>query len=174
MSTVHAPTIKATEELQVARKAENLFINPIPEIMVMKEMKEPKPAYILKRGAYDSLGDRVTANTPAVLPPLKPSNNQPTRLDLAQWLTQPDHPLTPRVTVNRLWQQMFGRGLVETSDNFGRQGTPPTHPELLDWLATDFVENGWDVKRTLKQIALSAVYRQSSRVSAELQARDPF
>jgi hypothetical protein len=85
----------------------------------------------------------------------------------------PDHPLTARVAVNRLWQMMFGKGLVETSDNFGSQGTPPTHPELLDWLACDFVEHGWDIKRMLKTIALSATYRQSSRAAPELLARDP-
>src|SRR5262249_42733766 len=92
---------------------------------------------------------------------------------LARWLLSPEHPLTSRVAVNRLWQMMFGKGLVETSDNFGSQGTPPTHPELLDWLARDFVEHGWDVKRLLKTVALSATYRQSSRASPELLARDP-
>jgi hypothetical protein len=92
---------------------------------------------------------------------------------LAQWLVAPENPLTSRVTVNRLWQMMFGHGLVETSDNFGSQGSPPTHPELLDWLASDFMSSGWDMKRMLKQIALSATYRQSSRASADLLARDP-
>src|SRR5262249_27306441 len=92
---------------------------------------------------------------------------------LARWLLSPEHPLTSRVAVNRLWQMMFGKGLVETSDNFGSQGTPPTHPELLDWLARDFAEHGWDVKRLLKRIALSATYRQSSHAGPELLARDP-
>lgn len=169
----HEPTTKALGQLQQARQAENSFVNPIPEIMVMDEMPTPKPAYILKRGAYDAPGDRVTPSVPTVLPPLKKDNKLPNRLDFARWLTQPDHPLTARVTVNRLWQQMFGRGLVETSDNFGSQGTPPTHPELLDWLATDFIAHGWDVQHTLKQIALSATYRQAAKVTPELLAQDP-
>jgi hypothetical protein len=108
------------------------------------------------------------------LPPLPAKPQAANRLDLARWLTQPDHPLTARVTVNRLWQQMFGTGLVETSDNFGMQGTPPTHPELLDWLARDFVDHGWDIHHTLKLIALSATYRQDSRPSAEARQKDPY
>ena len=171
-STVDTACMKAANELTAARKALNDFINPIPEIMVMEEMKEPKPAFILKRGDYDKPGDSVKAGTPAALPAFSadlPRN----RLGLAKWLTQPDHPLTARVTVNRLWQQMFGKGIVETADNFGSTGSGPTHPELLDWLAADFVEHGWDVKRTLKQIALSATYRQSAKVTPELLAKDP-
>jgi len=163
---------KATGELTAARKALSDFINPIPEIMVMEEMKEPKPAFVLKRGDYDKLGDRVTPGTPASLPTFAadlPRN----RLGLAKWLTMPDHPLTARVTVNRLWQQMFGTGIVETADNFGSTGSGATNPDLLDWLAADFVENGWDMKRTLKQIALSATFRQSAKVTPELLAKDP-
>src|SRR5437763_7670632 len=160
-------------ELRALRDEQRKFINPIPEIRTMEEMPQPKPAYILKRGAYDAPGERVSANTPAALPPL-PANAPHNRLGLARWLSDPGHPLMARVTVNRAWQQMFGRGLVETSDNFGSTGTPPTHPELLDWLARDFINSGWDVKRFLKQIALSATYRQSARVTAEQLARDPF
>jgi hypothetical protein len=169
------------DDLKAARRALSQLVNPIPEMMVMEEMKEPKPAYVLKRGNYDQHGDRVTADTPGALPPLKAPvvddpgspRRSPNRLDLARWLTRPDHPLTARVTVNRLWQQMFGRGIVETADNFGSTGSGPTHPELLDWLAADFVEHGWDVKRLLKQIALSATYRQSAKVTPELLAEDP-
>ncbi|MBO0698846.1 MAG: DUF1549 domain-containing protein, partial [Zavarzinella sp.] len=164
-ATVDPDAMKAAGELKAARRALSQFINPIPEIMVMDEIKAPKPAYVLKRGNYDQPGERVTANTPSALPPLIAKPQAANRLDLARWLTQPDHPLTARVTVNRFWQQMFGRGIVETADNFGSTGSGPTHPELLDWLAADFVEHGWDVKRLLKKIALSATYRQSSRIA---------
>jgi hypothetical protein len=176
-ATLDAGVMRAMEELRAARRALSQFVNPIPEMMVMEELKEPKPAYVLKRGNYDQLGDRVTANTPASLPPLKTpvahAPGSPNRLDLARWLTSPENPLTARVTVNRFWQQMFGRGIVETADNFGSTGSGPSHPDLIDWLATDFVEHGWDVKRLLKQIALSATYRQSAKVTPELLAKDP-
>jgi hypothetical protein len=172
LGTAHAPALKLREELHALRKQESDTVQPIPEVMVMEEMRRPKPAYILKRGAYDAHGEQVSANTPAALPPF-PTDQPRNRLGLARWLLAPNHPLTARVAVNRLWQTMFGKGLVETSDNFGSQGTPPTHPELLDWLAHDFTEHDWDVKRMLKEIALSATYRQSSRTRPELLARDP-
>ncbi len=175
-----AAAAKWRKELRDLRDDQRKLVEPIPEIMVMEEMKQSKPAFILKRGAYDASGERVSANTPGALPDLivQPRSNgelpATNRLDLARWLTQPDHPLTARVTVNRLWQLMFGRGIVETSDNFGRTGIPPTHPELLDWLARDFVDHGWDVRRFLKQIALSATYRQSATVTPKLLAKDPY
>jgi hypothetical protein len=172
LATAHAPSLKLREELRALRKQESQTIQPIAEVMVMEEMPRPKPAYVLKRGAYDAPGERVSMNTPAALPPF-PADQPRNRLGLARWLLSPDHPLTARVAVNRFWQMMFGKGLVETSDNFGSQGTPPTHPELLDFLARDFVDHGWDVKRLLKRIALSATYRQSSRTTPELLARDP-
>jgi hypothetical protein len=174
----HKPALKLREELHALRQQENQTIQPIPEVMVMEEMAKPKPAYILKRGAYDARGERVSMNTPAALPPF-PADQPRNRLGLARWLFAPDHPLTARVAVNRFWQMMFGNGLVETSDNFGSQGAPPTHPELLDFLARDFADHGWDVKRLLKTIALSATYRQSSNPAAyaagslKLLARDP-
>jgi len=180
-SAVHEPSKKAAEELRAARKAYTAFVNPISEIMVMDEMPTPKPAHILKRGAYDALGDKVIADTPKVLPPF-PKDAPRNRLCLAKWLTDPENPLMSRVTVNRAWQQMFGRGLVETADNFGTQGARPTHPELLDWLAREFVRTGWDQKQLLKTIAMSATYRQSSglrnaefgmRNEDELLARGP-
>jgi hypothetical protein len=170
---VHSPTVTATDSLRDARRRHAKFIEPIPEAMVMHELPTPKPAFVLKRGAYDAPGEKVSATTPAALPPF-PADQPRNRLGLAKWLTHPDHPLTARVTVNRLWQQMFGTGLVETSDNFGVQAAPPTHPELLDWLARDFVDNGWDVRRTLKQIALSATYRQDSRSPAGGQPLVPY
>ncbi|QEL16510.1 DUF1553 domain-containing protein [Limnoglobus roseus] len=171
-STADEPTMRAKAALREARLAHAKFVNAIPEAMVMQEMPAPKPARLLKRGAYDAPGDPVATDTPKTLPPFAadlPRN----RFGLATWLTQPDHPLFARVTVNRLWQQMFGTGLVETSDNFGTTGVPPTHPELLDWLARDF-STDWDVKRTLKQMALSATYRQSSKATPELLQRDPY
>jgi hypothetical protein len=172
LHTAHEPYRKALADLRQARRAHADYVNPIPDVMVMQEDPAPKPAFVLKRGAYDAPGEAVSADTPAALPAFGdlPRN----RLGLATWLTHPGHPLTARVTVNRLWQQMFGQGLVETSDNFGTTGTPPTHPELLDWLARDFIAHGWDTKRALKQTALSATYRQSSKVNAGLLAKDPY
>ncbi len=164
--------VKATVALREARRAHANFVNPIPEAMVMRELPSPKPAFVLKRGAYDQPGEPVTADAPAALPPF-PADLPRNRLGLARWLANPDHPLFARVAVNRLWQQMFGAGLVETSDNFGTTGTPPTHPELLDWLARDFTKD-YDVKRALKQMALSATYRQASKPAPEATAKDPY
>jgi hypothetical protein len=145
------------------------------EVAVMEEMPEPRPAYVLFRGRYDAPKtetNRVGRTTPKSLPPF-PAGAPVNRLGLAQWLTQPDHPLTARVEVNRIWSNMFGKGIVETVEDFGIQGRPPTHPELLDWMARDFVSSGWDVKRLTKQIALSAVYRQASAIRPDLRDRDP-
>ncbi|HVY71457.1 MAG TPA: DUF1553 domain-containing protein [Verrucomicrobiae bacterium] len=172
LSNVYPPARQLRNELVALRREQNRVVEPVPEIMVMREMAEPKPAYMLKRGAYDAPGERVSANTPGFLPPLSKDSPR-NRLGLANWLFAPGNPLTARVTVNRLWQMMLGKGIVETSDNFGSQGSPPTHPELLDWLANDFVNSGWDIKATLKKIALSATYQQSSKASADLLARDP-
>lgn len=165
------------QTLRAHWKELNSIVNPIPEAMVMQELPQPKPAFILKRGAYDAHGDKVTGDVPAVFPSMKPDMPR-NRLGLARWLLEPDHPLTARVVVNRLWQQMFGNGLVETSDNFGTQGARPTHPELLDWLARDFAQPSdpeakpWDIKRLLKMMALSATYRQSSQAIAEHRSKD--
>ena len=172
IATAYQPALTATKELHELRQEQNALTNPIPEIMVMQEMPHPKQAYVLKRGAYDARGEEVFAKTPAVLPPM-PSSAPHNRLGLANWLFEADNPLTARVEVNRLWQQMFGRGIVETAENFGSQGSPPTHPELLDWLAVEFRESGWDVKHVLKLIAMSATYRQSSRAPRQLLADDP-
>jgi hypothetical protein len=172
LATAHVPAAEWRKELHALRDELRKFVEPIPEIMVMEELKQPKPAFILKRGAYDAHGEPVTADTPKVMPPF-PAGLPRNRLGLARWLTDPEHPLLARVTVNRAWQTMFGRGLVETADNFGTQGARPTHPELLDWLAREFVASGWDHKKLLKLIAMSATYRQSSKASAEVLARDP-
>ena len=166
LATDHAPWQEALAELHSARDEQRQLINPISEIMAMREMAAPKPAFILKRGGYDQPTDAVTADTPRVLPPF-PADAPRNRLGLARWLTDPEHPLMARVTVNRLWQTLLGRGLVETSDNLGSQGALPTHPELLDWLARDFIASGWDTKRMVKQIALSAVYRQRSGIGGQ-------
>ena len=171
--TTAAPgLIAARAELRADRQERGRLIEALPEIMTMRELATPRPAHILQRGAYDAPGAEVTAGTPSALPPF-PSDLPRNRLGLARWMFQPENPLPARVAVNRLWQMMFGRGLVETSENFGRQGTPPTHPELLDWLATEFVASGWDVRHMIRLMATSATYRQSSRADSTLLARDP-
>ncbi|GMU25047.1 MAG: hypothetical protein AMXMBFR13_51180 [Phycisphaerae bacterium] len=148
-------------------------MDQVREVPVMAEMPAPRPAYILARGDYDAPRDQpVDRDTPGALPPF-PADAPRNRLGLARWLTQPDHPLTARVLVNRIWQEFFGRGLVVTAENFGLQGELPSHPELLDWLARDFVAHGWDFKRFCRQLVLSATYRQDSRADAELRSRDP-
>jgi hypothetical protein len=144
----------------------------IPTTLVMQELPEPRVTRILQRGVYSQLGDIVSAETPAVLPKLSGAIPQ-NRLGLAQWLTDPANPLPARVTVNRLWQSIFGIGLVRTSEDFGTQGEPPSHPELLDWLAAEFIRSGWDVQHILRLIVTSSTYRQSSRRTEELQQRDP-
>ncbi len=153
------------EELRRLKTARDEFERSVPIALVMKERKDVRPAYILKRGAYDQPGEEVSRNTPAFLPPLKSNGNLKTRLDLAQWLIDKRHPLTARVTVNRFWQQFFGVGLVKTSEDFGSQGEFPSHPELLDDLTNTFVDSNWDVKSLVQSIVMSKTYRQSSRVS---------
>ena len=141
-------------------------------VMVMNHKPELRKTHILIRGAYDQHGDEVSPGVPGVLPPLSSTANA-TRLDLAQWVTRPDHPLTSRVAVNRLWQMVFGRGIVETTGDFGNQGSWPTHPELLDWLAVDFVEHGWDIRVLLKTILTSETYRRSAASTPEHLEKDP-
>ncbi|MCA9164978.1 MAG: DUF1553 domain-containing protein, partial [Planctomycetales bacterium] len=140
--------------------------------LVFREAKSQKPAYMLERGEYDRRKDEVKRATPAILPPM-PEGVPNDRLGFANWLVDPAHPLTARVTVNRLWQQVFGTGIVKTSEDFGSQGEPPSHPELLDWLAVQFIEDGWDVKHLMKRFVMSAAYRQSSQVTPEKLERDP-
>ena len=143
-----------------------------PTVMVMEEMRPPRETFRLIRGAYDLPGEKVSPNVPAILPPL-PEGAAPDRLAFARWLVAPGHPLTARVAVNRLWQMLFGAGIVKTSENFGLQGEFPSHPELLDWLAATFVESGWDVKALLRTIVTSATYRQDSTVTPEALEADP-
>ncbi|MDA1163545.1 MAG: PSD1 and planctomycete cytochrome C domain-containing protein [Planctomycetota bacterium] len=146
--------------------------NAIPATLVMEDRLEPRQAHVLERGQYTERREAVSSAVPEWLAPAIP-NAPANRLGLAQWLVQPRHPLTARVTVNRFWQQLFGTGLVKTSEDFGVQGQHPSHPALLDWLAIDFVESGWDVKRCLKQIVMTATYQQSSRVTREKLEADP-
>jgi hypothetical protein len=166
----------AREGLRAARRARDEHRDGVRQIMTMRALEEPRPTYVLQRGRYDMRGEEVAADVPAVLPPLPRADSDgaaPDRLDLARWLVHPEHPLTARVAVNRLWQLAFGRGLVETAEDFGSQGTPPSHPALLDHLACSFVDSGWDVKGLLRRLVLSATYRQSSRASALARERDP-
>jgi len=144
----------------------------MPSTLIYRERKDVRPAYLLKRGEYDRRDGEVGRVTSSVLPPM-PATLPRNRLGLAQWLVTPGHPLTARVAVNDLWQQFFGVGLVKTAEDFGAQGEPPSHPELLDWLAVQFVEDGWDVKKMVKRMVLSSTYRQSSRVTPERLAKDP-
>jgi len=139
---------------------------------VMNEKETPAEAFLLIRGEYDKRGEKVMPATPKVFPPMS-ADLPPNRLGLAQWLLSPEHPLTVRVTVNRFWQELFGTGLVRTAGDFGIAGEMPSHPELLDWLAVDFRENGWDVKRFYKMLVTSATYRQSAVVTKDKLAKDP-
>ena len=144
----------------------------LPSTMVMQDLAKPRDTFILMRGQYDKPGEKVTPNTPACLPPM-PTDAPKNRLGLARWLVDPGHPLTARVIVNRYWQMYFGTGLVKTAEDFGTQGEYPTHPELLDWLATEFIASHWDVKGMQKRIVMSATYRQASHATPELIVKDP-
>ena len=155
------------------RQQRDGFQQQIPQTFIWRDMDKPRDSVVMVRGQYDAPGDKVTRAVPAAFPALKPSGPVPNRLDLARWLVSPEHPLTARVTVNRLWQQFFGVGLVKTSDDFGSQGEPPSHPELLDWLAVTFQESGWDVKALVRMLVTSAAYRQSAAVPPALLQRDP-
>jgi len=161
-------------KLLAKRKELSALVEKIPEIMVMEEFDgEPRKTHRLERGSYLNPREEVAPATPAFLPAM-PTDAPKNRLGLAQWTVSPDNPLTARVTVNRYWQRLFLHGLVATSEDFGSQGRLPTHPELLDWLARDFIDHGWDLRRLLKTIVLSATYRQSSNIaSGELATIDP-
>jgi hypothetical protein len=164
--------IAAKKKADDTKAARESLEKATPRTMVMHDRAEPRDTFILVKGAYDKYADKVEHGTPAVLPPLPPDAPK-NRLALARWLVAPDHPLTARVTVNRYWQMFFGRGLVKTTEDFGVQGEKPTHPELLDWLARDFIESGWDVKRMMRLIVTSATYRQSSVIPPGMAERDP-
>jgi hypothetical protein len=163
---------QARDTLVELNRQKQSFEDNLPTLMVMEEMPHPRPASLLKRGAYDSPGEIVERGIPAALPPM-PKEYPNNRLGFAKWLVSPEHPLTSRVAVNRFWQMLFGAGLVRTTEDFGAQGELASHPELLDWLAVEFRGKGWDVKTLLKTIVMSATYRQSSKLTPELQQLDP-
>ncbi|MBT3843175.1 MAG: DUF1553 domain-containing protein [Verrucomicrobia bacterium] len=159
-------------EIGALKMLRNQLENESHTTMVMVEMQKRKPAYVLMRGDFQQPGEQVQPDVPAIFPQF-PEEQPRNRLGLAHWLTDPSHPLVARVTVNRLWKQLFGTGLVKTLGDFGTQGERPSHPELLDWLAADFVEHGWDVKRLQKLIVQSSTYRQSPSGERPYGSRDP-
>jgi hypothetical protein len=170
----HPPAAEswARERIAQLQATKKKLAGGFPPTMVMQDMPKPRVTHVLLRGEYDKKGEVVTAGVPAFLPPL-PKGAPANRLGLARWLVDPAHPLTARVAVNRHWQRIFGTGIVKTSEDFGNQSAWPSHPELLDWLATEFVRSGWDVKALQKLILMSTTYRQQAKVSAELLERDP-
>ncbi|MFN4257913.1 MAG: DUF1553 domain-containing protein [Gemmataceae bacterium] len=177
---------QAYQRLRELREQRALLIESFPTVMVMEEMPTPRDTFVLIRGEYDKPGDKVMPDVLSCLTPF-PLDQPRNRLGLARWLVSPDHPLTARVTVNRYWQMLFGTGLVKTAEDFGSQGEWPSHPELLDWLAIEFmhgdtriasnpresVPRPWDIQRILKTIVMSATYRQSSKVTPQLWQKDP-
>lgn len=169
--SIHAPAELRSAYLPLDRRISALRRSG-SRVMVMEETAEPKQAFILARGAYDQPTDPVEAETPSFLPPMDPSLPR-NRLGLAAWLTSPEHPLTSRVIVNREWERFFGMGLVKTQEDFGSQGEPPSHPELLDYLAAWFIDSGWDLKALHHLMVSSATYQQSAATSESLLAVDP-
>ena len=176
--------ITAQTRLAKLRKDKDELMEQIPDTMVMDELEQPRETFIFTRGNFQSKGERVSAGTPAIWPPL-PKNQPTNRLSLARWLVATNQPLTARVTVNRYWGMLFGTGLVKTANDFGSQGDRPSHPELLDWLACEFMEGAtsataepkrheWDVKHLLRLLVTSATYRQSAVVSKDKLERDPY
>jgi len=172
LARVDEPYRAALSALKQARDDENDLVAPVREIMTMRDRPERRVTHVLKRGAYDAPADTVEPGTPDRIFPF-PSDAPRNRLGLARWMTDPKNPLTARVAVNRVWKLHFGRGLVTTVEDFGAQGRLPSHPELLDWLAGEFIRSGWDRKALHKLILMSATYRQTSAAPPELLARDP-
>ncbi len=171
--TPHPHDRRVANEVVLKLDSERRTIeNKIPSTMVMSEMDKPRETFVLARGAYDKPSDQVTPAVPAFLPPL-PEGAPLNRLTLAKWVVDPSNPLPARVAVNRYWQTFLGTGIVKTAEDFGSQGEAPTHPELLDYLATEFLQNGWDVKAIQKLMVMSATYRQQSAATAEMRERDP-
>jgi hypothetical protein len=162
----------AYAELKELKEEKAKLDKIVPNTMIMAEMHDPRETHILARGDYRNKGEQVEPGTPSALPPL-PSGAPANRLGVAQWLVDPAHPLTSRVAVNRFWQLYFGDGLVKTSQDFGSQGDSPTHPQLLDWLAAEFMKSSWNMRALERLILTSSTYRQSSQASRELLEKDP-
>jgi len=163
---------QAYKEMLDQRESHRKLVKSFPTVMVMEEMRTPRDTFLLQRGAYDKPGEKVVRSVPASLHAL-PSGIPNDRLALAKWTADRNNPLTARVIVNRFWQMYFGTGIVKTVEDFGSQGEPPSHPALLDWLATEFIDSGWDIKALQKKIVMSATYRQSTRATQEQLQRDP-
>ncbi len=173
LDTAASPALKtARAQVRAAHTERDRFYDSIPTVMVMEESPTPRESFLLVRGAYDKHGERVTPGVPAVLPQ-PPAGTPANRLGLARWIVDRSNPLTARVAVNRYWQSYFGFGIVKTVDDFGSQGEWPSHPELLDWLAVEFMDSGWNVKAMQRTIVTSATYRQSSKITPELLKKDP-
>jgi hypothetical protein len=165
-----APLNAKVDKIKKERKA---LDDATPSTFIFRDLPKPRESFVMLRGQYDTPGEKVEPNTPAVLPELKRAGERGNRLDLARWIVSRENPLTARVVVNRFWQQIFGVGLVESSHDFGTQGSMPSHPELLDWLAISFMENGWDVKALLRRMLTSKTFRQQSAAPAESWKTDP-
>ena len=163
------PLTELTGRIRDLERAYQSFVDSVPTVMVMQEMVPRRKTYRLDRGAYDAPEEEVSPGLPAALSGADPGS----RLEFARWLVSRDNPLTARVSVNRVWQMLWGTGIVETVEDFGSQGAWPTHPDLLDWLATEFMDSGWDLKALVKTIVMSAAYRQSSRIRPDLLEGDP-
>ncbi len=164
---------KLQQELAELKSRMQSVQSQVLTTLIMKERKDPRPAHILIRGAYDNPGEEVQRSTPSFLPPLQSRGQAPDRLDLARWITSPEHPLLARVTVNRIWQQFFGVGLVRTSEDFGNQGEVPSHPKLLDYLASEYIASGWNTKQLIRRIVMTETYRQTSEATPGEYKSDP-
>ncbi len=164
--------VAATRKRDAAKKARETEEKTLPRTMVMRDRAKPRDTFVLTKGNYDKPTEKVTPGVPVILPQL-PAEAPANRLALAKWLVSPENPLTARVTINRLWQTFFGVGLVKTVSDFGVQGEIPSHPELLDWLAREFMNSGWDMKHMVRLMVTSAAYRQGSQVPAGMAERDP-
>jgi hypothetical protein len=173
-SLADPPYMKITDEdVDTILSFINKLDTGVVRVMIMKDDSIPRSTHILGRGVYDQKGEVVMPNTPKAILPFDTSTFSQNRIGLAEWMFDPMNPLTARVFVNLVWQDMFGRGIVETAGDFGLQGALPSHPELLDWLAKDFMDNGWDIKRLVKQIVMSSTYRQSQKIKKQHLNKDP-